>query len=157
CRDCDWQLTGRREGYGLLIPDVQGFRVLGVVLAVQARHGIATGDFATAARALQSGFALGRNLGRQPCCLIQLWLGPAITQMMLNQVEAWVQTPGPPNLYWSLTALPRPFLDVYPAAAEDLAMLERMMPWLAQVEGGPMTAKQEAAARGYLEKQFQEF
>src|SRR5262249_39229342 len=83
--------------------------------------------------------------------------GAAITQMMLNQVEAWVQTPGAPNLYWSLTALPRPFLDVYPAAAEDLAMLERMMPWLAQGEGGPMTAKQEAAARRHLEKQFQEF
>lgn len=157
CRDCDWQLNGRREGIGLLLPDVQGFRTLGMVLAVQARHSIATGDFEGAARALRSGFALGRDLGRRPCCLIQVLVGAAITNMMLNQVEAWVQSPGAPNLYWSLSALPRPYFDIYPAVAEDLVMVERSMPWLTRVEGGPMSPAQVKAARDALERQQNDF
>ncbi len=35
CKDCDWQIEDRPEGIGLLLPEVQGFRSVAVVLAVR--------------------------------------------------------------------------------------------------------------------------
>ncbi len=35
CKDCDWQIEDRPEGLGLLLPEVQGFRNVAVVLAVR--------------------------------------------------------------------------------------------------------------------------
>src|SRR5207247_2627281 len=42
-KQCDWQLENRSEGIGLLIPDVQGFRVVARPIAVRARLYIAEG------------------------------------------------------------------------------------------------------------------
>jgi hypothetical protein len=157
CRDCDWQLHGRPEGIGLLLPDMQGFRMIGTVLAVQARHQVASGDFAGAAHTIRGGLTLGRHLGQKACCLIQVLVGVAITHQMLNQVEAFVQEPGAPNLYWELSAQPRPLFDLYPVAVEDMAMIEKMFPFLSQADGPPWTPAQISAAEDSLKKMAQDF
>ena len=59
CRDCDWQISKRTEGLGLLLPDAQAYRAIASILAVQARHQIFQGQFEEAARTLQTGLALG--------------------------------------------------------------------------------------------------
>src|SRR5947209_606916 len=46
CRDCTWQLEGRSEGLGLLLPEVQGFRRVGAAVAAKARFEIAQGQLA---------------------------------------------------------------------------------------------------------------
>ena len=63
CKDCDWQIEDRPEGIGLLLPEVQGFRNVAVVLAVRARYEIAQGKWDDAVRTLQTGYAVGRHLG----------------------------------------------------------------------------------------------
>ncbi len=45
CKDCDWQIEDRPEGFGLLLPEVQGFRNVAMVLAVRARYEIAQGKW----------------------------------------------------------------------------------------------------------------
>ncbi len=110
---CDWEMTPRlrEEGFSLLIPDVQGFRTFGVMLALRARLDILDGKFDKAVDDMQTGFALGRHVGDAPI-LINSLVGIAITQIMLGQVEDFVQQEKAPSLYWALADLPRPFIDL---------------------------------------------
>jgi hypothetical protein len=151
-KECDWQLGGREEGVALLLPDIQGYRSLARVLAVQARQQLALGDFDAAAHTLQTGMGLGRHMSQGPI-LIQMLVGIAIESIMLNQVDAWVQTPNSPNLYWALTALPRPWADIHDAVAEDLSMIERTIPGLKRLDGPPMSP----AEIGDLQNQYRKF
>jgi hypothetical protein len=146
-RDCDWQLEGRSEGIGLLLPEVQTFRQTAKVIAVRARYEMAEGDNAEALRTLRWGYALGRNLGRHAPTLIHMLVGAAITAVMDQELENLLQQPGAPNLYWALTVLPRPYFDPLPAVEEERSMLDRTLPGLKSLEGGPMTPAQVQALR----------
>jgi hypothetical protein len=54
----------------------------------------------------------------------------AVSTVMLNQVEEWVRTPGSPNLYWALTNLPQPFVDLRKPMQGERLMLDNLMPGL---------------------------
>ncbi len=99
CKDCDWQIEDRPEGFGLLLPEVQGFRYVAVVLAVKARYEIAQGKWDEACATLQTGYAAGRHMGQGPT-LIHIFVGGVITRFMNDQVQTMIQQPGAPNLYW---------------------------------------------------------
>jgi hypothetical protein len=156
CKECDWQIANRPEGIGLLIPDVQAFRAVGMVVAVKARQQIFTGDYAGASHTLQTGFALARHVASGPT-LIQVLVGAAIAHNMLKQVEAWVQRPDAPSLYWPIAVLPRPFLDPLPALIEDAHAVDTMLPWFKQLDGGAWTEQQVAAAQTATEKMMDDF
>jgi hypothetical protein len=72
---------------------------------------VAEGRFDRAVRDLQTGFAVARQAGESPTLISHL-VGVAIATVMAQQLEAFVQQPGAPNLYWALADLPRPFLDI---------------------------------------------
>src|SRR5262249_47280432 len=137
CRDCDWQLEDRNT-LELLIPEVQGFRTLVYPLAVQARVELAEGRFGEAAEGLQTGYAFCRHLGDGPL-LTYVLVGAAMTQILDGTLEEMIQQPDAPNLYWSLTVLPRPFFDYQRTLREESNALERSFPFLKRLEGGPMT------------------
>jgi hypothetical protein len=156
CRHCDWQLENRPEGIGLLLPDVQGFRRFALILAVQARLEIAEGRYAEALHTLQTGYALARDMSFGPT-LIQTLIGVAIASIMDNQLDQLVQQPGAPNLYWSLTSLPREFFDPQIAIHEEGTVLERMWPGLKQLEEGPMTLAQLVALKESILSTYDQF
>ncbi len=110
---CDWQMTERlrKEGIGLLLPDVQGFREYATMLAMRCRLEIADKKYADAIYTLQTSFALGRHVSEMPT-LISGLVGNAICTVTLGRVEELMQAPGAPNLYWALTDLPRPLIDL---------------------------------------------
>jgi hypothetical protein len=137
-RQCDWQLAGRQEGVGLLLPEVQVMRQVAVVLEVQARYEMAQGRLPEALHSLQTGYALARHMGSGPT-LIHVLVGLAITNLTDAQLDEFVQQPGAPNLYWSLTALPRPYFNPDFAIQEESSWLEHMWPGLKRLEEGPMT------------------
>jgi hypothetical protein len=144
CRRCDWQLEGRPEGFGLLLPEVQGFRSVGSMIASRARYHIARGNWEEALRSFRAGFGLARDLGRGPT-FIHILVGVAIGNVMCKQLEELVQRPEAPNLYWALALLPRPFGDMRVALREERFMLERMFPMLKHLEEGPMNNAQVQA------------
>ncbi len=150
-KDCDWQIEDRPEGIGLLLPEVQGFRNVAVVLAVRARYEIAQGKWDEAAGTLRIGYTVGRHMGRGPG-FIHVLVGGAIARMMDQQVEAWVQQPGAPNLYWALTDLPRPYLDPELAVEQESRMIDRMIPWVKRLDGPPMSAAEAGAAASDMRK-----
>ncbi|HTU90614.1 MAG TPA: hypothetical protein VMF69_11115, partial [Gemmataceae bacterium] len=61
----DWGMGERirREGYNLLLPDVQSMRQTAALLAVRARLQIAEGRYEKAVYTLQTGLALARHVG----------------------------------------------------------------------------------------------
>jgi hypothetical protein len=140
----DWELTDRlrKEGIGLLIPDVQGLREIGTLLAVRARLEIADGNYDKALYTLQTGFALARHIGDGPT-LIHSLVGLAIAQQMLAQLEELVQQPGAPNLYWALTTLPRPFGDLRKGLQGEKLSLYGTLPEVRDLEAGPLTSRQQ--------------
>jgi hypothetical protein len=150
-KDCDWQIEDRPEGIGLLLPEVQGFRNVAVVLAVRARYEIAQGKWDEAAQTLRIGYAVGRHMGQGPT-FIHIYVGGAVARMMDEQVEAWVQQPGAPNLYWGLTDLPRPYLDPELAVEQESRMIDRMIPWVKRLDGPPLSAAEVGAAAAEMRK-----
>ena len=144
CKDCDWQIEDRPEGIGLLLPEVQGFRNVAVVLAVRARYEIALGKWDDAVRSLRIGYTLGRRIGQGPT-LIHVLVGGAVARLMDGQLETLIQQPDGPNLYWALTDLPRPYLDPELAVEQESRMIDRMIPWVKKLDGPPMSEAEVGA------------
>lgn len=154
-KDCDWQIEDRPEGFGLLLPEVQGFRNVGVVLAVKARYEIAQGKWDDACRTLQTGYAAARHLGAGPT-MIHVLVGGVVARFMDDQVDAMIQQPGAPNLYWALTELPRSFLDPELSVEQESSMIDRMMPWVTKLDGPPMSEAEAQAAMADMRERLDE-
>jgi hypothetical protein len=134
---CDWELNERvrEEGINLLLPDVQSFREFARLLAIRARLEMMDGQHDKVAYTLQTGFCLGRDVSNAPT-LIQALVGMALAQIMLEQVEHWMQTPGSPNLYWSLTDLPRPIISLRRPFQGERMFIDNLFPGLREVAAG---------------------
>jgi hypothetical protein len=126
---CDWELTPRmrEDGIGLLLPDVQGLRDYARYLKIRAKLELADGHFDKSAYTLQTGLQLGRHAAHGPT-LIQGLVGVAISAVMFTEVEEWIGTPGSPNLYWALTELPQPFVDLRMAYQGERLFIDSLLP-----------------------------
>ncbi|MFL5245623.1 MAG: hypothetical protein ACJ8FY_26300 [Gemmataceae bacterium] len=142
---CDWEMPARlrEKGIGTLFPEVQGFRELAALLALRSRLHLANGDFDQAIASLQTGFSLGRDVGQAPT-LINFLVGAAISQIMIKQLEDVIQQPKSPNLYWSLTYLPNPLLDLRKGFEGERLMLYATIPELKGIEKEQLSPEKEA-------------
>jgi hypothetical protein len=138
---CDWEMLPRlrREGFSTLVPDLQYMRQLGRLLSFRARTELAKGEFEKAAFTAQTIFALSRHVGESPT-LISALVGLAIGQIALDGVEDFIQQPDAPNLYWALTGLPRPFIDIRTGLGGEKVGFEKDFPEIKKLEKGPLTA-----------------
>jgi hypothetical protein len=137
----DWELEFRSEGFGLLLPEVQGVRSLATPLALKARLEIAEGRYDRAIGTLRNGFAMARHVSRGPQ-VVQALVGFAVAQVMLRQVQDLIQLPGAPNLYWALTSLPRPLIELREALQGERASLLRQFPQLRRLLTERLTPEQ---------------
>lgn len=141
-RECSWGVEFRDEGYTLLLPELQGVRSLVRYLALQARLAIAEGQIDKAVAALRTGYALARHASDAPNLISNL-VGMAIAAVMTRQLEDLVQQPGAPNLYWSLTVLPHPFVSIYSGMQGEKALPFRGdLPRLQDVVARPLTTQE---------------
>ncbi len=109
----DWQvlIPARRDGYRLLLPELQPMRSLAHALKVRFRAEIAENRFDDAVTTAKTMFALSRHLGEHPTMIAGL-VGTAIAFIAVQPLDEMIQQPGCPNLYWALTSLPRPLVDL---------------------------------------------
>jgi hypothetical protein len=112
---CDWQVP-LHEGifweHGIV--EMSQMRHCIWVLAAVARLQIADGKFDDALRNLQTGYAMARHAA-QGGTYVHALIGAALVGMLDQAMADWIQRPDAPNLYWNLTALPRPIIDFQPA------------------------------------------
>jgi hypothetical protein len=145
CRDhCDWEmppLTLQTIQDSFSNEFIQGHRELVSLLSVRCRLQLAEGRYEDAAETLQIGFALARHLCESDSAISNL-VGIALAAIVVTRVEEWVQTPGSPNLYWALTALPRPLANVRRAFEQEFSIIHRSFPGLRRLRRETLTVQQ---------------
>jgi hypothetical protein len=142
CRICDWQLPiGDGPFYTMPLPEVQQTRTFARILCVRARMQMAEGDFADAVDTLQCGYALARHVATGETIVNGL-VGIAICEIMSRQVFDFVQQPKSPNLYWALTTLPQPLIEIREALDVERMGIELSFPELSGIESAKRTPEE---------------
>ncbi|MFZ5831631.1 MAG: hypothetical protein ACOY3P_16215, partial [Planctomycetota bacterium] len=116
--------------FSILLPEVQETRRIARVLLLRSRLHMAEGRFSEAVDDLQACYAMGRHVGEQPL-LISGLVGLAICGMANQQVQGMMELPGSPNLYWALTNLPTPLIDIRPSLELESKSVYLLFPMLA--------------------------
>ena len=127
---CEWNYSlpeQRENAIEILLPDVQESRHWASLLALKARLEIAEHKFDDAVRTLETGFAYSRHVGEGPF-LISSLVAIAETTQMLHRVEELIAQPDAPNLYWALSALPRPPIGLRHGLENEEKMFEWVVP-----------------------------
>ncbi|ODT97513.1 MAG: hypothetical protein ABS79_07445, partial [Planctomycetes bacterium SCN 63-9] len=137
---CDWELYNRSEGYSLLLGEIQEMRSLARLVAVKARLELLDGKLDEAIRWYRIGQTMGRHAAEGPT-LIQGLVGISISFTMNQGIEAFIQRPGAPNLYWAMATRPRPFVDLGRAIEAEQHIIERELPELNELEGSPWSVE----------------
>ncbi len=105
------------------LPDELGpLQDLAAALQVRFRAEVAGRHFDDALRTAKTMFALARHLGEHPtevANLVGLW----VAHLSLGTLEEMVQQPGCPNLYWALTDLPCPLVDLRKGVQGDRTLV----------------------------------
>lgn len=141
CERCDWEFarTLREQNYSAVLPEVQAQRELTRFLYLRLRVDLAENKFDDAVSGLQVGFRLAKDVGEGPS-MIQMLIGVAIASIFDGAIEKFIVRPDAPNLYWALTALPRPFIDPRAALEGEAILFSSMFPDLKELEAGPVSA-----------------
>ena len=109
----DWQVLTQlqKEGFNLLLPDLQKMRELAVGLQARFREEVAQQRFDDAIVTAKTKFALARHTGEHPTIIGDL-VAIAIASIAIAPLEELLEQPGCPNLYWALTNLPHPLISI---------------------------------------------
>lgn len=134
CSFCNWNMQERlrREGLELWLPEIQQLREFARLLRLRARLEIAEGQLDQALATLQTNFAMARHAADEPV-LISALVGVAIATQSTRDLEEWVQAPDAANLYWTLAALPSPFIDVRRAMQGERLWVTALFPGLGEL------------------------
>jgi hypothetical protein len=131
----DWRLEGVSgvKSFEFLLDEVQRSRGLARWLAVKARLEIAEGRYDDAVDTLRMGYQLAHDLGKTQILITSL-VGIAIGSVLDEQLHAFMEAPHSPNLYWALTALPRPLTESRWAVEFEVSFAPRVFPFLKDPE-----------------------
>jgi hypothetical protein len=136
-RECNWgwDLESVRgpELFSFLLPEVQQTRTLSRLLILRARLEIRDRRFDQAVDDLRMNLKMGRDLATEPlliCGLVGVAEANAGNQAMIDFMAA----PNSPNLYWALTELPAPFIDLRRATRFEMSSVSRIFPFLKDAE-----------------------
>jgi hypothetical protein len=144
---CDWEhppLTWQNLGV-VDTSHVQSFREIALLLNIQCRLQLSERRFDDAADTLRTGFSLARHLGKGNT-LIECLVGLSTAESMLSRIEEWMQIPGSPNLYWPLSALPNPLVEIQTAFEQELNIVYRSFPELRQLRNNQLSPREVDAA-----------
>jgi hypothetical protein len=133
----DWQTLERIQNGGMdTVPDELGpLQDLASALQVRFRAEVSGKHFDDAVRTAKTMFALARHLGEHPtevADLVGLW----VAHLGVGTLEEMVQQPGCPNLYWALTDLPCPLVELRKGVQGDRTVVATD---LRSVRDDPMT------------------
>lgn len=142
CKNCDWQLAfGQVPFYTIRLPEAQQSRSYARLLAVKARLEIASGKFDDAVKTFQMNNALARHLAKGET-LVNGLIGIAICGIMVPQITEFVQQSDAPNLYWALSTLPSPTINMQDAIDLESRAIELSFPEFRDVETARRTPEE---------------
>ncbi len=138
---CDWQLPISRDGFNTNLDDFQNLRIPARILALKARLQIARGDLDGALSTIATTFkvSLDCNQGR---LIIPSLIACAIAGINSDTVQAFIQQPQAPNLYWALTDLPSPLIECREALNVEGMAVDYEFPQLAVFRSRRLSAEE---------------
>jgi len=151
--DCQWEMP-LEDGYSLQLPHLATFRRMIFAMQLRIRLKIADGQTDQAMEMLQQGFYMGRSIARGRT-IIQDLVGTAISALMLKEVEGLIQMPDSANLYWALTSLPDPLIDMHSSLEYEGEVLFIEFPALRDLEDEVLTPAQASAVVSDFMKKIQ--
>jgi hypothetical protein len=123
-RGAEWNYTlDAGDPLNLLLPDLVWLRGYVPMLVLEARVALAERDFAAATHHLQTGLAFGRHVAEGPTLLHRM-VAISMASQVTGVVADLIERPGAPNLYWALTALPRPLIPMGSGGDFEYRVLE---------------------------------
>ena len=150
---CQWEMP-LEDGFTMQMPHLATFRRMIFAMQLQIRLTIADGQTDQAMELLQQGMYMGRSIAQGPT-VIQDLVGTAITAVLLKEVEGLMQTPDSPNLYWALTTLPDPMIDMHSSLEYEREMLFIEFPELRNLEDEVLAPAQASAIVSDFMKKIQ--
>jgi len=150
---CQWEMP-LEDGFAMQMPHMATFRRMIFAMQLQIRLKIADGHTDQAMEMLQQGLYMGRSIAQGPT-VIQDLVGTAITALMLKEVEGLMQMPDSPNLYWALTALPDPMIDMHTSLENEREVLFVEFPQLRNLESEVLSPAQASAVVSDFMKKIQ--
>jgi hypothetical protein len=133
-RTADWNYTlDAGDPIGLLLPDMQDLRRQAPLLVLKARLEMAEHRYSDALHTLETGFSFSQQTSDAPF-LISGLVGIACGNMFTDSLLALIERPDAPNVYWALTVVPRPLIDLRKGYEFEREMLELQFPDLAELD-----------------------
>ena len=131
--DCDWEL-GIRELRGpevveFLLPEFQSSRELARMIALRTRLAIAERRYDDAIELMRQQYRLGHDVAKEPFLVCGL-IGTAICNIANGTITELIANRDSPNMYWALTELPRPAVNLQTAVRYEMDFAPRMFPFL---------------------------
>lgn len=124
CRQCNWPAL---PGGPVLNARLDGLRRLCLIVCLWSRYEVAQGNHEGAVLAMQTGFAMARQIVDAPDTL-QCAVGLSAAGRMRLEIEQYVQTQEAPNLFAALAALPRPLVEVEKAIENERKAMPSKLP-----------------------------
>jgi len=136
-RDCDWQL-GFEDLRGVdvvnfLLPEFQESRELSRVLALRTRLAVAERRYGDAIDVMRMNYRLGVDIAKPPLLICGL-IGLAEASITNGTLVELIAASDSPNMYWALTELPSPLIDLGPAVRFELDFGPRVFPFIHHAE-----------------------
>lgn len=154
-RDCSWDYTieeQRENVFEVLLPDAVPMKDWNRILILKARAEIYEKRYEEAANTMRTSIAFARHVAQGPFSINGL---VAVTNMrgVCIILEDWISKPDSPNLYWALTALPRPILSMRNAFEQEFILPKMMIPEMV-VGSDPLTIAEWDARLARLHKRL---
>lgn len=146
-KTAEWNYTlDQGSVIDILLPDAQMMRSYVPMMLLKARVELAEGNYAAAAHWLRTGLSFSQHVSKGPF-LINSLVGIAGADQFLDVVLDFVEQPGAPNLYWSLTNLPRPLIDLRDGIDIEYHVVEMELPDLADRSASRSPEEWDAALK----------
>lgn len=131
--DCEWEL-GVEDIRGIdiisfLLPEFQDSREVARMMALRTRLAIAEHRYDDAIETMRHQYRLGSDVAKVPFLVCGL-IGIAIDSIGNGTAVDLIANPDSPNLYWALTELPQPAIDLRRAARFEMGFGPRMFPFI---------------------------
>lgn len=141
---CDWDPPIREESrhiMDILLPDVQSTRLGGCLVALRTRLQISEKKYDEALASLRTGYSLARHVAEQPFVVSSL-VALTMANTMTIQLQELLTRPEVPNLYWAITALPHPLIDLRRPMEQESNGLYLMFPDMQPSKRDTLSAEQ---------------
>ena len=146
-RDCDWGLEfADVRGLDVIsfrLPEFQHSRALSRMLSLRTRVAIAEGRYDDAIDHMRMNYQLARDVSKEPIIVCGL-VGLAEAGFFNGTVIELIAAKDSPNLYWALSELPRPLVDLREAIRLEMSFGKRIFPVLLDVETAEHSPKEWA-------------